>query len=90
MRDPRKIMLSGTLEAPSLLERTEEVPCSEDSIFPPPVATVKTLQGPKTLSIVLSPTFSHNAWPTSLLFSVHLCYFAQLPRAYLCVKYVTL
>lgn len=59
-----KPALSGTLGAPSLQERTEEGPCSEDSVFPPPAATVKTLRGPKGLSkslrcspTMLGPTF---------------------------------
>jgi len=37
-----KRTLSGTSEAPSLYERTEEGPCSEDPVFPPPVATAET------------------------------------------------
>lgn len=70
-----KPALSGTLGAPSLQERTEEGPCSEDSVFPPPAATVKTLRGPKGLSKSLSPMFSHNAWPHFLFLYVilHSC-----------------
>lgn len=30
-------------QAPSHWERTEEGPCSENSVFPPPVAAVNTL-----------------------------------------------
>lgn len=78
-----KPVLSGTLGAPSLQERTEEGPCSEDSVFLPPAATVKTLRGPKGLSKSLSPMFSHNAWPHFLFLYVilHSC------RAHSCTKH---
>lgn len=82
-----KCMLSGTLEAPSLQERTEQGPCREDSVFPPPVAAVKTHWGPETFSISLSSMFSHSAWLKYLLFSVSLCYFTQLPGAHSRTKY---
>ena len=42
-------------QAPSLRERTEEGPCSENSVFPPAVAAVNTL--PRTWNYFHTPVF---------------------------------